>query len=388
MSAAPPPPADVLAAVTHPDPSAFYAALARRPLHRDAALGVWIAAGAADVEAVLTSDRCAVRPPAEPVPAVLRGSPAATVFGHLARMNDGGKHRAWKAAIGAALATLGPADAADTARREARSLWGEAGEAGREGRLTDAAFELPLRVLGDRLGFRGPETARLARLVRALAPALSPGGGRDDAERAGPAAGELLAWFADRPTDGTDDLWSVLAREARRLGRTERVEAAANAVGLLWQSAEATAGLLLNTWLALGRSADRGALAATPGALAGLVREVLCHDPPVQNTRRFVVRDGELCGRTVRAGDVVLVVLAAANLDPRRDGARGPFAFGAGPHACPGTAAAAAIAAAGIEAALAAGFDPADLPERVTYRPSPNARIPLLATRPVTGGPR
>jgi hypothetical protein len=69
-------PPDPIAAVTHPDPYPFYADLAvRRPLYRDEALWLWVASSAAVVTAVLTSDLCRVRPPAEPVPAALLGSP-------------------------------------------------------------------------------------------------------------------------------------------------------------------------------------------------------------------------------------------------------------------------------------------------------------------------
>jgi len=50
---------DPIAAVTHPDPYPFYADLvAKRPLYRDDALGVWVAASAEAVTAVLTSDLC------------------------------------------------------------------------------------------------------------------------------------------------------------------------------------------------------------------------------------------------------------------------------------------------------------------------------------------
>src|SRR5262245_35711036 len=83
-------PADPMHAVTHPDPYPYYADLvARCPLHRDDALGLWVASSAEAVMAVLTSERCRVRPPAEPVPAALAGSAAGDVFGRLVRMNDG-----------------------------------------------------------------------------------------------------------------------------------------------------------------------------------------------------------------------------------------------------------------------------------------------------------
>jgi cytochrome P450 len=110
-----------------------------------------------------------------------------------------------------------------------------------------------------------------------------------------------------------------------------------------------------------------------------VIEEVLRHDPPVQNTRRFVAQAGTVAGREMREGDAVLVVLAAANRDP----AAPLFSFGAGRHACPGQSLAATIARAGVEQALAAGVDPAPLAEGVSYRPSVNVRIPLFRVEEV-----
>ena len=84
-----------LEAVTHPDPYPYYATLvAGRPLSRDEGLGLWVAAGAGAVEAVLTCADLRVRPAASPVPDALAGSPAGDVFGHLVRMRDGEYHAA------------------------------------------------------------------------------------------------------------------------------------------------------------------------------------------------------------------------------------------------------------------------------------------------------
>jgi len=94
------PPSTPLAAVTHADPYPYYASLvAQRPFYRDDALGLWVASSAAAVRSVMTSDQCRVRPPAEPVPKALVGSPAGEIFGQLARMNDGANHLRAKLAL-------------------------------------------------------------------------------------------------------------------------------------------------------------------------------------------------------------------------------------------------------------------------------------------------
>src|SRR5579862_5414553 len=98
-------PASPLDAATHPDPYPYYAQLvAEKPLHRDTASGLWVAADAAAVSAVLTSELCRVRPPAEPVPIALLGSPAGDIFGRLVRMTDGPGRCPVKRAIAATLA--------------------------------------------------------------------------------------------------------------------------------------------------------------------------------------------------------------------------------------------------------------------------------------------
>src|SRR5262245_20816629 len=63
------PPQHPIDAVTHLDPYDYYATLVEQcPFEREATLGLFVAANAETVAAVLTSDRCRVRPADEPVP--------------------------------------------------------------------------------------------------------------------------------------------------------------------------------------------------------------------------------------------------------------------------------------------------------------------------------
>jgi cytochrome P450 len=121
--------------------------------------------------------------------------------------------------------------------------------------------------------------------------------------------------------------------------------------------------------------------------LREVILEVLRYDAPVQNTRRFVARDGIVAGQAMRRGDVILVVLAAANRDPEvnpdpelfrihRDDPR-MFSFGAGPHACPGVDLATTIAQAAVARLLADGVDLAALVGGAAYQPSANVRVPI-----------
>ena len=367
-------PSDPITAVTHPDPYPYYAELvAERPLHRDAGLGLWVAAGAPAVTAVLSSALGRVRPAAEPVPRALVGAPAGEIFRHLVRMNDGPTHLRLKPGVSARLAMLDPARVGEHAGTWARQLVGELDPAatGPGERVVDFAFRLPVYTVAALLGAApdalGPVAAWVGDFVRCLAPAATP----EQVGRGNAAADELTRLFC------------ALMR------RDELDATVANTIGYLVQAYEATAGLIGNTLVALGRQPElRERAGADPSLLRPVVREVVRHDAPVQNTRRFLAGDGVVAGQPLHEGDAVLVVLAAANRDPsvnphpdrfdpqRRD--RQAYTFGFGAHACPGEALATAIAEVGVGQLLAAGVEPGRLVERVTYRPSVNTRIPLF----------
>ena len=119
-------PPDPIAAVTHPDPYPYYARLvAEAQFQRHDGLGLWVAASAEAVTAVLTSELCRVRPPAEPVPKALLGSPAAEIFRRLVRMNDGPGQQELKRAVMATLGSIDGAKAAGPSREWAGRLAAE-----------------------------------------------------------------------------------------------------------------------------------------------------------------------------------------------------------------------------------------------------------------------
>jgi cytochrome P450 len=367
-------PPDPIAAVTHPDPYPFYAGLvAQRPIYRDDALGLWVAASAEAVTAVLTSDLCRVRPPAEPVPRAIVGSPAGEIFRHLARMTDGPGHASCKHAVAATLGSFGAAETAAASREWARRLADELRPADAAEGLAGFHFRLPVYTTASLLGVPTDELGTVFSWTSDLVAALAPASTAPRVERGQVAAVSLLELFrALGPGDGDVGDEDIIV---------------ANRIGLLIQSHDATAGLIGNTLVALGRHPDiRERLAADPDLLPAVLLEVLRHDPPVQNTRRFLARDGVVAGQEMREGDAVLVLLAAANRDPAANPSperfdpfrkeRRIFTFGAGIHACPGDTLAVAIARAGVERLLLAGLDLERFAAGVTYRPSANARIP------------
>ncbi|HEY4389684.1 MAG TPA: cytochrome P450, partial [Ktedonobacteraceae bacterium] len=187
----------------------------------------------------------------------------------------------------------------------------------------------------------------------------------------------------------TSSLLSILAHEARSTGYADKDVIVANGIGLLSQTYEATAGLIGNTLLALARHPEihKQALADLD-RLDLVIQEVLRYDPPIQNTRRYLASNGVVAGVEMKEGDMILVVLAAANRDPAVNSdperfdifrkARRLFTFGVGEHLCPGENMAAIIAKAGVEQLISSDIDVLRLTKTIRYRPSGNARIPLF----------
>ncbi|HEY8293257.1 MAG TPA: cytochrome P450 [Thermomicrobiales bacterium] len=386
-------PADPIAAVTHPDPYPYYAALAEhKPLYHDMTLGLWVASSAEAVTAVLTSDLCRVRPPTEPVPVALRRSPAGDIFRHMVRFNDGESHCPFKEAVSAALGAITVTGAAERSAACALSLSDEIAPTRDPGHLSRFAFHLPIYVAASLLGIPDDLLPQVAVWAGDFAHCLAPGSGPAQIARGTVAAGNLLAMFdALAPTlrdESANTLLALLAREARRVGRDDADVIVANGIGFLFQAYDATAGLIGNVLLALASHPDVHArLVADRGLLPQMIEEVLRYDPPVQNTRRFVADDGEIAGQAMHEGEEILVILAAAGRDPSANPRPERFdifredprisTFGAGVHTCPGASLATTIARAGIAQLLASGADPERLAKPVTYRPSQNVRIAL-----------
>ena len=122
--------------------------------------------------------------------------------------------------------------------------------------------------------------------------------------------------------------------------------------------------------------------------VAELVQEVLRCDPVTQSTPRFVTEDTEVAGQSMRAGDMIIVSLAAANRDPafnpepnsfklNRENRRS-LEFGAGPHACAGVQIACLLAGMALGLLLERKVSLTGLTEHVSYRPSAHIRMPVF----------
>lgn len=331
-----------LTAVTAPDPYPFYRSLvATRPFAYDNRIGAWVAAGAASVDAVLHDPALHVRPPSEPVPAAIIGTSLGEIFARMARMTDGSRHTALRHVAVREIERLDLDDVSATATHCAQRLASDLPTNDPEA-LTGYLHAVPATSIATILAI-GDEPDAVA-WIHDFAHALSPASTDGDRVKGITAANALIAKL------GVPDDW----------------DASANRIALLFQTYDATAGLIGNTLVRLAKG-DESSLDA---ALSYVIR----YDAPAHNTRRYAAADTVVMNAHIRAGDTVLVLLAAANIDPCGNRS---YTFGAGEHACAGAQIATTIARAGIEALLNRGID---LTQRCVrgYQPSINVRIPLF----------
>lgn len=386
----------ILNAACHPDPYPYYASLRAGPaLVFDTELKCWIASRAAVVQQVLESPACAVRPVTEPVPRNIAGGTAGEIFSHLVRMNEGQAHVVPKQVIQSSLRKLDLSGVAAYTQQHAAELASKYDLTTGNG-LTQYLFNLPVHVMGNVLGFEEDALPDLANWMADFVRCLSPLSTAEQIDAAHVAAKTLQSSFRQLLRDSQAKPHGFLAglqSEAERCGWQHADGILSNLIGLLSQTYEATAGLVGNSLTALQTHSDilksllREAGADLPQKLNQLIAEVARHDASVQNTRRFVTQACEIGGQALQVGDVIVVLLAAAN----RDAAVNPdpdilqlsrpdrkvFTFGHGRHACPGQHIAEQITANCLHHLLnMPAFDFTTL--CWTYRPSLNGRIPVF----------
>ncbi len=151
----------------------------------------------------------------------------------------------------------------------------------------------------------------------------------------------------ERAATPADDFISVLA-QAEKEGVFTRHQVLVNTALLLFAGHETTMNLICNGTLAFVRNPEQWErLVADPEGAARLAtEECLRYDPPVKSTQRIAADDVERHGKTIRKGDRMRWIMAAANRDPRAfddpdrfDISRQPnthVSFGAGIHYCLG----------------------------------------------------
>ncbi|BAJ27153.1 MULTISPECIES: cytochrome P450 [Kitasatospora] len=228
------------------------------------------------------------------------------------------------------------------------------GDGGRADLVSQFAEHLPMLVMTQLLGMPeeyGPRLVEAARdLVRGTATAVASNeyvveSLRRTVQRKRVEPGQdLVSWLLEHPSGLTEE---------EVLEHLRSVLLAAN---------ETTSNLISETLkMVLTDSRFRAHLSGGQMTLPDALDQVLWDSPPFMLVPgRWATGDTELGGRAIRAGDMLLLGVAAGNADPvvRPDldtplfGNRSHLAFGSGPHECPGQEIGRAIAESGIDILL------------------------------------
>ncbi|MFD5177578.1 cytochrome P450 [Nocardia sp. NPDC058379] len=260
-----------------------------------------------------------------------------------------------------------------------------AADRGRLDVVADLAGPLPVTVICELLGVPLDDEPLIRRWSTRLTRALDPVSATATLHRPEPAAlvrdnNEMHDYFEQlarhRRTRPGEDLLSALIAAEETDEALAHDELIATCALLLIAGHETTVNLIANTVLALLRHRlHLGILRAAPPFAAAVIEESLRYDPPVQLIPRIARDDIHLPDVTIVAGDLIVMLIAAANRDPavftdpdRFDPARANrhLAFGLGQHFCLGASLARLEATVAVSRLARRVIDP-----RLTMDPPP-----------------
>jgi cytochrome P450 len=212
-------------------------------------------------------------------------------------------------------------------------------------------YALPLTIIGEMLGVPVADREQLRVWSQALVRGLDCRKTVDVYDRASEVALEVYAFFlelmAARGTEPHDDILGslMLAHEAE--DQLSESEVIVTATLLLVAGHETTVNLIGNgTWALLQHPAQLARLRANPALLPGAIEEFLRYEPSSQMASRYASADVAIGGQAIHKGDLINLLLGAANHDPaaydhpdelditRSDNRH--LAFGMGIHYCLG----------------------------------------------------
>ncbi|WP_007026561.1 cytochrome P450 [Saccharomonospora iraqiensis] len=246
------------------------------------------------------------------------------------------EHRRRAGALGDALGAFDQFEIGMNCERIADSLIDTFAGRGEAELMSEYVLKMPLSVLATMYGL--PE-GDIPTLVHDIRTSLDVG------PDAGPAYGRVQQAMAallerKRELPGPDVPSTLLEHPA---GLTDE-EISLDLLVVASAAQQPTANWIGNT-LRLMLTDERFALTLAGGreSVGQALTEVLWHDTPTQNfIGRFAARDTELAGRRIRAGDLLVLGLSAANTDPNvrlalpdATGNRAHMSFGHGEHGCP-----------------------------------------------------
>ncbi len=260
--------------------------------------------------------------------------------------------------------------------------------------VADFAYPLPVAVICELLGIPPEDAPKFHPWSKVMAEGLEPFlRANPDYMRANIAAYEelgtyLAALMQEKRKQPQDDILTSLATFKDKKSRPlSKYDAVATAILLLVAGHETNVNLIANGMLVLLRHPDqRARLRKDPTLAAAIVEEVLRFDPPVQFRTRKTLAAIEIAGTHIPKGAPLVLLLAAANRDPRqfRDPDRFDpdrpdtqhLGFGSGLHYCLGAQLARMEAGAALAVLARRLVDPRLVADPPPYRRGASLRGP------------
>ncbi|MFE4175577.1 cytochrome P450 [Streptomyces sp. NPDC056909] len=267
---------------------------------------------------------------------------------------DGAEHERLRGAVTDSIARIDHRGVRRHINRYSNRLVNEFCQDGRADLVSRFAEHLPMMVMAQILGMPEEYNERLVQAARDMIKGTETANESNEyvmtvlrrlvARRRDTPEEDFATWLTEHPAGLTDD----------EVGQHLRL--------VLIAAYETTANLIANVLrMVLTDPRFRARLSGGHMTLPEAVEQTLWDEPPFTTIfGRWAVGDTELGGKRVKAGDALIVGIAAANADPvvRPDptasmrGNRAHLAFSGGPHECPGQDIGRAIADTGIDALL------------------------------------
>lgn len=264
--------------------------------------------------------------------------------------------------------------------------------------IADLAYPLPAIVTAEMLGLPTSDWKQLTEWSADFSVAL--GNLQHDPDHApqvlrslGEACKYFRAAVREHRQHPREDLISALVTAEQEGDHLSEEEVVANSIMLMTGGQETTTNLIGNGLLTLLRNPDQfEKLRANASLLPSAIEELLRYESPIQYTSRLAPDDQQMGGKTIRKGQAVIAVMAAANRDPERfpdpdrlDICRQDnrhLAFAWGPHFCFGAPLARLEAQIAFETMLRCMPNLSMVPGPVTWRE--NLGFRGLTSLPVT----
>ncbi len=214
--------------------------------------------------------------------------------------------------------------------------------------IADFAYPLPIIVISEMLGIPVTDRNQFRAWTQELMKAsVDPGQGTAVTATLEKFINYIEVLFNEKHLNPSDDLISALVQAKEQEDKLSKNELLSTIWLLIIAGHETTVNLISNGVLALLQHPEQmNLLRQDPSLLASAVDELLRYAGPIMFSSRFASEDVKIHGNRIRKGELVLLSLTAANIDPnifpypeelnisREE--NNHLAFGAGIHQCLG----------------------------------------------------